>query len=340
MMRLSKEYQLELVSLPFSRGDNQVIFVESKFNPEINKFIESHIEDLKQLFGRHGLEFCYVPEVCERFWETSQEEWGSIPYDQSMLRTYGTHLATHQVFGESATSGEIPPSLICNTVGVRKENSIVFHAYHLDISHLDKEYLMIEQFRQIALAYSRVNALEYKEISADTETIEMLQEMERLARALKVKGVKADVFDQMIRSLEQPVAITVNHRGNIVLPNLGGITIRFNPMEKTLYNFFLRHLDGVLADELVGYRKALLNLYMSSSIYDSREAMEETLDSLLDEGKSTFYTNVSRIKTKLTKSLGPRLAAHYIIQKDSDGKYRIHLPQDMISWEGGAFEPK
>lgn len=338
MIRLSKKYELELLSLPFSRGDNQVIFIESKYNPEINNFIQDHIEDLKKLFAEHGLEFCYVPEVCERFWETSESDWDGIPYDRGMLQEYGSHLRTDQVFGSDAVNGEIPPSLICNTVGERKDNNIVFEAYHLDISHIDKEYLMIEEFRQIARAYSRINHMEYSTISSDKETIMMLNEMERLARALKLKGVKVNVFDQMIRSLETPVAITVNHRGNIVLPELGGITIKLNPMEKTIYNFFLCHPVGLQLEDIGMYRREIEYLYRKSTVYDEPSTISEKVKVLLTDRQS-LHVVLSHIRTKFRDTLGDSMANNYIIAKGVDDYYRISLPSHMVSRVDSTWIP-
>ena len=44
---------------------------------------------------------------------------------------------------------------------------------------------------------------------------------------------------------------------------------------------------------------------------------------LPDEEKVTWYTNVSRIKRKITDKLGKRAAEQYIIRRGEDGLYRI-----------------
>jgi len=338
MIKMSKKYELELRSLPFSRGDNQVIYVESEFNPAINKFIESHIEEIKAIFAKEFLDFCYVPEVCERFWEMGELDWYKIPYDKRLLRTYGTHLRTDEVFNHEVRMSEIEPSFICNERGVSLGDKLVFEAYHLDLSCLDTEYMMMDQLRRIAKAYSRKEAIDYKRVAQDEETGAMLSEMERLARALKLKGVKTQIFDDMIASLEQPSPLVIDWRGHVVLPEFGNMQIRLNPMEKTLYHFFLNHPEGILADALVGYRKQLLRQYRAASVFDEWELAENAIDALLDEDKKTFYINVSRIKTKFTSKLGDRIAAHYIIKKNDAGVYKIALSEDMVSYENKSWD--
>ena len=48
---------------------------------------------------------------------------------------------------------------------------------------------------------------------------------------------------------------------------------------------------------------------------------------LPDEEKVTWYTNVSRIKRKISDKLGKRAAEQYIIRRGEDGLYRISARQ-------------
>ena len=50
---------------------------------------------------------------------------------------------------------------------------------------------------------------------------------------------------------------------------------------------------------------------------------EDAVVGICDEEKVTWYTNVSRIKRKITDKLGKRAAEQYIIRRGEDGFYRI-----------------
>ena len=192
---------------------------------------------------------------------------------------------------------------------------------------------MLYQFQEVAKIYSRRNSIRYQERSEDPEVIDLLYEMERIARALKMKGVKPEVFDDMIQSLEKPGKLKVSERGEITLPDFGNVRIKLNPVEKTLYLFMLQHPEGVLPDALVGFRKDILKIYRHHTIFDDNEAIEITVDSLLAEDKNVLYSNVSRIKDKFSKKLGSKIAANYVIIRDKDGAYKISLPQEYITGE-------
>ena len=47
------------------------------------------------------------------------------------------------------------------------------------------------------------------------------------------------------------------------------------------------------------------------------------MEGICDEEKVTWYTNVSRIKRKITDKLGKRAAEQYIIRRGEDELYRI-----------------
>ena len=109
----------------------------------------------------------------------------------------------------------------------------------------------------------------------------------------------------------------------LVLPDEDGVQIKLTPMERTLYILFLRYPEGINADELWRYWDELCNIYGSQMIYDDRSLIEDAVEGICDEEKVTWYTNVSRIKRKITDKLGKRAAEQYIIRRGPDSLYRI-----------------
>ena len=53
------------------------------------------------------------------------------------------------------------------------------------------------------------------------------------------------------------------------------------------------------------------------------DMIEDAVEGICDEEKVSWYTNVSRIKRKITDRLGKRAAEQYIIRRGEDGLYRI-----------------
>lgn len=109
----------------------------------------------------------------------------------------------------------------------------------------------------------------------------------------------------------------------LVLPDAGDARIRLTPMERTLYILFLRYPEGINADELWKYWDELCEIYGSQTVYDDIDLIEDAVEGICDEEKVTWYTNVSRIKRKVSDRIGKRAAEQYIIRRGEDRLYRI-----------------
>ena len=120
----------------------------------------------------------------------------------------------------------------------------------------------------------------------------------------------------------QNLIIPGPHPGEFHLPN-DERQIYLNPVERTIYLFFLNHPEGIQADALPLHWQELYKLYSHESVFDNKKLMLNTIESLCGESKKAFYTNISRIKHKFITSLGVRKAQHYIIMRQPDGIYRI-----------------
>lgn len=99
--------------------------------------------------------------------------------------------------------------------------------------------------------------------------------------------------------------------------------IYLNPIERTIYQFFMNHPEGIQADALPLHWQELYKLYARESVFDNKQLILNTIQSLCNESKSLFYTSVSRIKKKFITSYGTRKAQHHIIMRQPDGIYRI-----------------
>ena len=102
----------------------------------------------------------------------------------------------------------------------------------------------------------------------------------------------------------------------------GGVTVRLNPIERTLLRLFIAHPEGIAANNLIHYWQELHGIYARESLYDEPELREEALKSLCSASKTVFYSNICRIKQKFVAALGTRKANRYIIRRYPDGLYR------------------
>lgn len=160
-------------------------------------------------------------------------------------------------------------------------------------------------------------------IMMDEDAASIVAQIRNLLGQLRVKGITDKEIDTILTQQQKPGRAYINTKGMLVLPDEDGLQIKLTPMERTLYILFLRYPDGINADELWRYWDELCKIYGSQMVYDDRSLIEDAVEGICDEEKVTWYTNVSRIKRKITDKLGKRAAEQYIIRRGEDGLYRI-----------------
>ena len=157
----------------------------------------------------------------------------------------------------------------------------------------------------------------------DEDAASIVAQIKNLLGQLRVKGISNKEIDTLLTLEQKPGRAYINTQGMLVLPDECGAQIKLTPMERTLYILFLRYPSGINADELWRYWDELCKIYGSQMIYDDKDLIEDAVEGICDEEKVTWYTNVSRIKRKITDKLGKRAAEQYIIRRGEDGLYRI-----------------
>ena len=160
----------------------------------------------------------------------------------------------------------------------------------------------------------------------DEDAASIVAQIKTLLGQLRTKGVTDKEIDSLLTQ-QQPGRAYIDTKGMLVLPDAGGVQIKLTPMERTLYILFLRYPDGINADELWRYWDELCDIYGSQTVYDDMDMIEDAVEGICDEEKVSWYTNVSRIKRKITDRLGKRAAEQYIIRRGEDGLYRISAKQ-------------
>ena len=160
-------------------------------------------------------------------------------------------------------------------------------------------------------------------IMMDEDAASIAAQIKTLLRQLRIKGVTDKEIDTLLAEDNKPGRAYVDTTGMLVLPDEGNVKIRLTPMERTLYILFLRYPEGINADELWRYWDELCDIYGSQTVYDDKDLIEAAVEGICDEEKVPWYTNVSRIKRKVSEKLGKRAAEQYIIRRGADGLYRI-----------------
>ena len=161
----------------------------------------------------------------------------------------------------------------------------------------------------------------------DDDVLALVLELKAMADKLRAKGLKDDDLHDLLSRDEKGIALSPD--GTLDLLDYGK-KIRLNPLERTLYAFLLKHEDGVRADDLWMYYDELVGIYAKMTRFDDPDAIADAVDTLLDDSRVTLYSNLSRIKRKLTEAAGPRGARMYAILRGKDNVYRVAAPRNLV----------
>ncbi|MEI8110217.1 MAG: hypothetical protein WCH59_04430 [Chitinophagia bacterium] len=134
------------------------------------------------------------------------------------------------------------------------------------------------------------------------------------------------LFKQGFTRNLNPKPVKIEVTGQIII---GEKKIDLNPLESTLFIFFLKHKEGISLNNLQIHRQELLTIY--KKIRPSGE--ESKIDELIKpyhEGGS-FSVNKSRLNKKLKTELGEPLANFYLIDGNRGEAFKISINPDFVT---------
>lgn len=121
------------------------------------------------------------------------------------------------------------------------------------------------------------------------------------------------------------VFIYVDKQINIYLPCFYGTEkIKFMPLSRTLFYFFLLRPQGLFRSDLKTYKNELTDIYnLCRRRFNESNNSTKVIDNMVDISSGGFHETCSRIKNSLIRMLGKENARYYYIMKDTDGRYKI-----------------
>lgn len=160
-------------------------------------------------------------------------------------------------------------------------------------------------------------------LSANDDISSIIKQIRELLSELRDRGIDDGDIIGLLSGKAKNARVRLGPDRMLVLADENPIKIKLTPVESTLYKLVLKYPDGINADELWKYREELSDIYGNMTVYDDMGNILNIIDNICDEDKSAWYTNISRIKRKITGKLGKLSAEKYIIKRCNDGLYRI-----------------
>jgi hypothetical protein len=123
---------------------------------------------------------------------------------------------------------------------------------------------------------------------------------------------------------DQGRTIRIREIGNIILP--------LNPLENTLYRFFLNHPEGVKLNYLQDFRSEIMELYTSNKCYGSQDEIDARINDLLSPSSNSASEKISRIKRKILKLVDEHMAQDLLIHGAAGDVKKIALDRSKVEY--------
>jgi hypothetical protein len=118
--------------------------------------------------------------------------------------------------------------------------------------------------------------------------------------------------------------------GELIFPEMSDLRIRLNPLEMTVYLFFIRHVNGVILSYLPDYFQELLSIYQKLVPQLDGDEAASRISDLTNPLSNSISEKISRIKSKLKNMLGEEIAEAYWISGPNGGIKKIGISREMV----------
>lgn len=124
----------------------------------------------------------------------------------------------------------------------------------------------------------------------------------------------------------KPKPIKIDKNGKI---SIGEKQIKLNPLESTLFIFFIINPEGSTLNDLEKHRMKLLNIYQKIKPTGDEKAIDGLVKPYYSDG--TFPKNKAELNRKLRKELGEPIANFYCLDGKKGEAFRINIHPDLVS---------
>jgi hypothetical protein len=173
------------------------------------------------------------------------------------------------------------------------------------------------------------------DICSDCQQLMLERQVPNLltAQALRImEGIRSAIlFKERFEITRQAPGIWISENSrDIGVNDIGFFSFGLNPLEITLYRFFLNHPEGVQLSFLQDHRDEIYQLYNQNDITGSLENINSRINELIDPNSNSASEKISRIKRKITELLGAEMAHELIIQGPTGEPKKILLDRSKV----------
>jgi hypothetical protein len=132
--------------------------------------------------------------------------------------------------------------------------------------------------------------------------------------------------------LQQPSRLEIRgYSRKIFFTDLGGLELRLNPKEKSIFLFYLNHPEGIIISHLQDYKEEITLLYSRFSNQSEPDTINRAIETLINPLDNDINVVLSRINAKIKKAVGEYLYNYYCISGERGDIKKICLDRELIN---------
>ena len=323
MIGIFKYLEMVYAELPFEADECQVIFVDNGADHRLNRYVKEHIKDIKNMFRREGLDFCYMPAMFDSDSKLSDQVHYLMPWRKGIDIEALEKIRTLQ-------SGELIGAVnrLDAGAGVAYTGPNEEIVMKIDISQPN---IYWNQFEEIAKAYGQNVRMTLR---SKEKYDPCLYELFDTLVDRKPKGVVREIIEKALGNDIVLSKVVVGRSCDLSLPDYN-IKIHLRPMEMVLFVLFLRHPEGLTIKRLEDNRDEILKIYRKYTTFDEfdDESSIAPIERLFDIGSNAINEHRSRLKLAFEREFDSVVAQNYYITGKKGEKMQITLPRKLVKWE-------
>lgn len=327
-----------------------VVYVESKRNERINKFLYDNYSKIRTAFANEGLVFHFISgEILEPVYKLKEEgtERYSEPnsddeYEDQHIEelAYEANSELLRYLDEPYEDCAIAPSLFfsdrMNKGGKPKEVALKSVSFNEE-KDLDEQ---LKEMIDVISSFFPDNLLDMRPyLYLDSDRIcmspQMATDLEELYLRFRGEGYSDNqvekLLKQIIRRHRKNSHIRIEKDYRIIFEEFGNKEIKLKDLPKALYLFYLKHNEGIESKDLVEYMPEIAYIYLKISTGKKRDPLN-IIENLVVGGQ--LPNNLKAIRNAFQRNYDLERHNVYSIEPDKKNQnlFIINIPEELREW--------
>lgn len=162
----------------------------------------------------------------------------------------------------------------------------------------------------------------------DAESAKLINEIYDRITILQKRGLSIRTIREALLSYQTPSRIRITSDMRILLTDYNDLELKFTPLCKTIYLFYLSHPEGIAFKQLTDHKEELLTIYQKCSPKNNPEQLLKHIENLTNPLHNSINEKTSIIQRDIAKVLDENLLSFYIIDGEKGSKHRIRQATD------------